>query len=195
MGKKLQGQVKELTAGVAEAELGRDEARASAGAADAKANELGVAVDEGKVALTQSDRARKLAESEKNENTDRLVELQALYTAAANGKRKADDDFHALHEEMEELENAAQAGTEKAAKAAVDVGRLAADLASANAATANAENRVESSRSRWPIYNYNWKKSSRAAVAVSNPRSEASSSKSWSSKATSTRKRAERPTC
>merc|ERR1739838_659324 len=139
MGKKLQGQVKELTAGVAEAELGRDEARASAGAADAKANELGVAVDEGKVALTQSDRARKLAESEKNENTDRLVELQALYTAAANGKRKADDDFHALHEEMEELENAAQAGTEKAAKAAVDVGRLAADLASANAATANAE--------------------------------------------------------
>merc|ERR1712050_706308 len=115
--RKLQATIKELTAAVAEETAGRDAARDAALKADARSNELAIACDEARVALEQSERARKLAEGLTNENSDRLNELQALYAAAASAKRKVDDDYHALQDEMEELENAASAAEDKAARA------------------------------------------------------------------------------
>jgi len=137
--RKLQGSIKELSAAVADETAGRDAAREGALKADAKANELAIACDEARVALEQSERARKLAETLTNENSDRLNELQALYGAAAAAKRKVDDDYHALQDEIEELENAASAADDKAARAAGEVARVQAELNGALAGTANAE--------------------------------------------------------
>merc|ERR1712168_1207794 len=137
--RKLQATIKELTAAVAEETAGRDAARDAALKADARSNELAIACDEARLALEQSERARKLAEGMTNENSDRLNELQALYAAAASAKRKVDDDYHALQDEMEELENKASAAEDKAHKAGAELGRVAADLAAVQLSTANAE--------------------------------------------------------
>ena len=56
----------------------RDESRDAITRAERRANELAVQLDESRVALEQTERQRKLAETEKNENIDRLVELQAM---------------------------------------------------------------------------------------------------------------------
>merc|ERR1711951_141973 len=95
--------------------------------------------DEARVAVEQSDRARKIAEGEKSDHLDRIQELQTLYNNAANGKRKAEGDFHALQEEIVELENESKAGEEKIAKAMAEVQRVMGDLSAAHEAAQNSD--------------------------------------------------------
>ena len=137
--KKLQMQIKELQQMVDDEVQGRDDARDAAIRADRRANELAVQSDEQRVALEASERARKAAESEKVESSDRLAELQAMYNNAANGKRKAENDYHSLQEEVEELENDAKASEDKAARAMAEVARLISELNNATEGTGNAE--------------------------------------------------------
>ena len=113
--------------------------RDSASRSERRANDLAVQLDEARVALEQSDRARKLAENEKTENADRVVELQAMYNNVSNAKRKAEGDYHALQEEIEELENEAKAGEEKAQRAMAEVARLIGELNSAQETTSTVE--------------------------------------------------------
>lgn len=61
--------------------------------AERRANELAVQLDEARVALEQTDRARKLAESDKSSHLDRIGELQSMYNGAVNAKRKAEGKF------------------------------------------------------------------------------------------------------
>ena len=56
----------------------RDESRDAINRAERRANELAVQLDESRVALEQTERQRKLGETEKNEHVDRLAELQAM---------------------------------------------------------------------------------------------------------------------
>merc|ERR1711977_737486 len=86
--KKLQLQIKDLQSMVDEEVQGRDDARDAAIRADRRANELAVQADEQRVALEAAERAR-----------------------------KAENDFHSLQEEVEELENDAKAAEDKAARA------------------------------------------------------------------------------
>jgi myosin heavy subunit len=137
--KKLQLQIKDLQQMVDDEVQGRDDARDAAIRADRRANELAVQADEHRVALEASERARKAAEGEKVESSDRLAELQAMYNNAANGKRKAENDFHSLQEEVEELENDAKAAEDKAARAMAEVARLISELNNASEGTGNAE--------------------------------------------------------
>jgi len=137
--KKLQAQIKELQQMVDDEVQGRDDARDAAIRADRRANELAVQADEQRVALEAAERARKAAEGEKVETSDRLAELQAMYNNAANGKRKAENDFHALQEEVEELENEAKAAEDKAARAMAEVARMITELNNATEGTGNAE--------------------------------------------------------
>jgi len=137
--KKLQLQIKDLQQMVDDEVQGRDDARDAAIRADRRANELAVSADENRVALESAVRAAKAAESEKVETSDRLAELQAMYNNAANGKRKAENDFHALQEEVEELENDAKASEDKAARAMAEVARLISELNNASEGTGNAE--------------------------------------------------------
>merc|ERR1711962_670813 len=137
--KKLQLQIKDLQQMVDDEVQGRDDARDAAIRADRRANELAVSADENRGALESAVRAAKQAESEKVETSDRLAELQAMYNNAANGKRKAENDFHALQEEVEELENEAKAAEDKAARAMAEVARLITELNNATEGTGNAE--------------------------------------------------------
>jgi len=129
--KKLNSQAKELMLAIEEETIGRDSAKASAVAAEKRANELAILVDESGLALEQSERARKLAESTAADTADRLAEVEGLYNAIAEGKRKAENDYFALQDELEALEEAVQSSDAKVAKAQADVARAEADLASA----------------------------------------------------------------
>ena len=113
--------------------------RDSASRSERRANDLAVQLDEARVALEQADRARKLAENEKTENADRVAELQAMYNNVLNAKRKAEGDYHALQEEIEELENEAKAGEEKGQRAMAEVARLIGELNSAQETTSTVE--------------------------------------------------------
>ena len=113
--------------------------RDSASRSERRANDLAVQLDEARVALEQADRARKLAENEKTENADRVAELQAMYSNVLNAKRKAEGDYHALQEEIEELENEAKAGEEKGQRAMAEVARLIGELNSAQETTSTVE--------------------------------------------------------
>jgi len=118
---------------------GRDECRDQTLKAERRANELAVQLDETRVSLEQTLRAKKKSDAEKDDHKDRIAELQALYNNAASGKRKAEADFHRLQKEIEELENEAKAGDEKAAKAAEEIAKVMGDLKAANEATSNTE--------------------------------------------------------
>ena len=67
------------------------------------------------------ERARKLAENERNENNDRVHELSSQVQALQNAKRKVEGDFHSVQEEIEELENEARAAEDRANKALAEV--------------------------------------------------------------------------
>merc|ERR1712183_632148 len=92
--KVLQIQNKDLAAQLATESEGRATARDAAIAADQRANELTTINDEQRVALESADRARKAAEHDKLEATDRLADIQDMYNKAATAKRNAENDFH-----------------------------------------------------------------------------------------------------
>merc|ERR1712183_1054073 len=111
--KVLQIQNKDLAAQLATESEGRATARDAAIAADQRANELTTINDEQRVALESADRARKAAEHDKLEATDRLADIQDMYNKAATAKRNAENDFHTLQSEVDEIENGAKAAEEK----------------------------------------------------------------------------------
>jgi len=137
--KKLTSQAKDLTLAIEEETIGRNAAKASAAAAEKRANELALLVDEGGLAVEQSERARKMAEAAAADAADRLAEVEGLYNAVADGKRKAENDYFALQDELESLGDAAAAADGKVAKAQAEVARVEADLLAARDATATAE--------------------------------------------------------
>ena len=67
---------------------GRDDSRDSTTRAERRANDLAVQLDEARVALEQTERARKLAENEKMESIDRLNELQGLLFLLSQSEAK-----------------------------------------------------------------------------------------------------------
>ena len=117
--------------------------RDSASRSERRANNLTVQLDEVRVALEQSDLARKLAENEKTENTDCVAKLQAMYNSVSNAKRKTEGDYHALQEGIEELENEAKAGEEKAQRAMAEVARITGKLNSAQETTSTVKKNLE----------------------------------------------------
>jgi len=137
--KKLTSQAKELTLAIEEETISRDSAKAASAEAEKRANEMAVMVDESGLALEQSERARKLAESAISDVADRLAEVEELYNVVAAGKKKAEDDFFALQDDIDNLEEAGKASEAKAAKAAMDVARAEDDLAAALAKASSAE--------------------------------------------------------
>merc|ERR1712183_1100756 len=103
------------------------------------ANELAIQNDEQRIALESAKRGQKTAEADKLEATDRLVDLQDMYNTASSAKRSAENDFHALQGEVDELENSAKSAEEKAARAGAEVAKLLAELANVTDGASNAE--------------------------------------------------------
>ena len=69
----------------------------------------------------QAERSRKLAENERNENAERVAELQNQIQSLLNAKRKVEGDFHAMQEEVEVLENEARSAEDRANKSLAEV--------------------------------------------------------------------------
>jgi len=70
---------------------------------------------------------------------DRVAELEVFYNNAVSAKRKAENDYHGLHEEIEAIENNAKASEDKAVKAMNEVARLVSELNNSHESALNAD--------------------------------------------------------
>jgi len=137
--KRLQAQITQLSLAVDDETAARDSAKAASVAAERRANELSIAVDEARLALEQSERARKAAETVAADTTDRLAEVEGLYNTVADGKRKAENDYFALQDDIQALEEAANSADAKVARANAEVVRAMEDLANTQGNAAASE--------------------------------------------------------
>merc|ERR1712212_781353 len=158
----LQIQNKDLAAQLATESEGRATARDAAIAADQRANELTTVNDEQRVALESADRARKAAEHDKLEATDRLADIQDMYNKAATAKRNAENDFHTLQSEVDEIENG-----EKAARPVPRSPNSSPNSPTYRTAPAAPRRRVPPSPNRTTTSRRDWKKPNPAAAAPS----------------------------
>lgn len=62
-----------------------------------------------------------------------------LYNNAASGKRKAEADFYAVQEEIEDIENEAKAAEDKAVKAMAEVARMMGEMNNIQESAMNAD--------------------------------------------------------
>merc|ERR1712142_1419572 len=80
--------------------------------------------EETRAALESNERARKMAESEVLDITDRVSALTAQNNALANAKRKGDNELELAKGEMEEILVAAKSAEERARKSVAEASRM-----------------------------------------------------------------------
>merc|ERR1712142_61036 len=80
--------------------------------------------EETRAALESNERARKMAESEVLDITDRVSALTAQNNALVNAKRKADNELELAKGEMEEILVAAKSAEERARKSVAEASRM-----------------------------------------------------------------------
>ena len=73
------------------------------------------------LSLLQADKARKDAQSESQENADRLKDLQDQFNSLSLEKRRIEGDLMSLQSEVKDLEDEVRAAEEKASKAESEV--------------------------------------------------------------------------
>jgi len=137
--KRLAAQIKDLTAALDEESRAKDDARDAAQLAGRKANDANAAVEEIRLAFEQAERAKKLAQAEAADAAARASDVSATLNHISAAKRKAEGDYHALQDEIDELENDKYAAQDKANKAASELAKVVNELAAAQNATAAAE--------------------------------------------------------
>merc|ERR1712042_408246 len=103
--KRLAAQIKDLTAALDEESRAKDDARDAAQLAGRKANDANAAVEEIRLAFEQAERAKKLAQAEAADAAARASDVSATLNHISAAKRKAEGDYHALQDEIDELEN------------------------------------------------------------------------------------------
>ena len=128
-----------------EEQRGRDDARDAAARADRKAGELSSELEDLRnqleqvwkllpgmrswflwftifqITCLQADRARRAADQERSEATDRVNELGNQVNGLQQSKRKLDGQVNTMQEELDDAENEAKAADERAKKAAAEV--------------------------------------------------------------------------
>jgi len=137
--KRLAGQIKDLTGALDEESRAKDDARDAAGLAGRKAADSAAAVEEIRLAFEQAERAKKLAQAEAADAVTRAGDVASTLNHISAAKRKAEGDYHALQDEIDELENDKYAAQDKANKAASELAKVINELAAAQNATAAAE--------------------------------------------------------
>ncbi|XP_055509685.1 myosin-4 [Leucoraja erinacea] len=85
-------------------------------------------IEELRAALEQTDRARKIAEQELIDVTERVQLLHSQNTSLINTKKKLDADLNHIQSEMEETIQEARNADEKAKKAITDAAMMAEEL-------------------------------------------------------------------
>merc|ERR1712055_1232946 len=122
--KKVQGQLRELQQHIVA------EAREAYGASERRANVLAGEIEELRTQLEAAERARKSAEGELHEASDRIAELSGSNASLAAAKRKLEMDVQAMQTDLEDQGNELRAADEQSKKAMGDAARLAEELRS-----------------------------------------------------------------
>merc|ERR1711872_156377 len=104
------------------------EFREQYGIAERRANALHGELEESRVLLEQSDRARRQAENDLAEAHEQMNTLSSENGLLTINKRKLEGDLHTLHADLDEMLNEVKHSEEKSKKAMVDAARLADEL-------------------------------------------------------------------
>merc|ERR1712002_327813 len=128
--KKVQGQLRELQQHIEEEQRAVAEARDAYGASERRANVLAGEIEELRTQLEAAERARKSAEGELHEASDRIAELSGSNASLAAAKRKLEMDVQAMQTDLEDQGNELRAADEQSKKAMGDAARLAEELRS-----------------------------------------------------------------
>ena len=73
------------------------------------------------IIILQADKARKDAQSESQENADRLKDLQDQFNSLNIEKRRIEGDLMSLQSELKDIEDEVRAAQERASKAESEV--------------------------------------------------------------------------
>merc|ERR1719516_430591 len=118
--KKYLGEIKELQTAVEDEQRAREEAREAYNMSERRCNMLTSELEEMRVALEASDRAKKAAEG--------IQELTGQNAMLAGAKRKLEQDLQAMQADMDDAITELKNTEEKAKKAAGDAANLAEEL-------------------------------------------------------------------
>merc|ERR1711874_216807 len=128
--KKLHVDYNETQNRVTEQQRIASEFRDQYGIAERRANALHGELEESRVLLEQSDRARRQGESDLADAHEQMNTLSSENGLLTVAKRKLEADLHTLHADLDEMLNEVKHSEEKAKKAMVDAARLADELRS-----------------------------------------------------------------
>ncbi|KAJ8036908.1 Myosin heavy chain, striated muscle [Holothuria leucospilota] len=128
--KKLQQQIKDMQAMLDDETRAREDLRDQYQLTERRCVMLLSQVEETQTLQEQTDRARKAAENEVADLSDRVSELTANNNTLASQRRKAEQELQTAQAELEDAINEARNNEEKAKKAITDSTRLADELRS-----------------------------------------------------------------
>ncbi|XP_053723705.1 myosin, heavy chain 7B, cardiac muscle, beta a isoform X1 [Synchiropus splendidus] len=126
--RNLQIQVKDVQLELDETVHKNEELKEQVAVTERRNNLLSSEVEELRALLEQNDRARKLAEHELLESTERVNLLHAQNTGLINHKKKLESDISSLSAEMEDAVQECRNAEEKARKAITDAAMMAEEL-------------------------------------------------------------------
>merc|ERR1739838_167700 len=125
LSKKLQVTIKEMQDLIDDEARNREELREQFSIQERKLTIVMSELDETRNALEANERARKQAENELLEVTDRVNNLSAQNSALSSARRKLETESEQMHAELDEALAEAKAADERAKKAVSDAGKMA----------------------------------------------------------------------
>merc|ERR1719415_268140 len=128
MVKKLQVTIKEMQDQMDEDQRNHEELREQFSIQERKLSIVMSELDETRNALEANERARKQAEAELLEVTDRVNGLSAQNSALSSARRKLETESEQMRAELDEALAESKAADERAKKAVADAGRMAEEL-------------------------------------------------------------------
>ncbi|XP_077979909.1 myosin-7-like isoform X2 [Glandiceps talaboti] len=126
--KKLQQQMKDMQSMLEEESRAREEIREQYQASERRNNTMQGELEDLRAAFEQSDRARRSAENELIDASDRVNEMSTQISTLNSIKRKLEAEVGGLHTELDEAFNEARNNEERAKKAITDCVRIAEEL-------------------------------------------------------------------
>jgi len=126
--KKFQVQISELNSAIETETRHGQEAKEQHLAAERRAIVLAGELEELRTQLESAERARKAAEGELHEASDRVSDLSSSVQSISAHKRKLENDIQAMHADLEDHHNELKAAEDNAKRAMADAARLAEEL-------------------------------------------------------------------
>merc|ERR1712170_333654 len=126
--KKYQLQVRDAQAKVDAESQAKSAAADNKVTADRKSAAMANALEESRALLETADRQRRGAEQELADTNETRADLSNVNQSIAAARRKLESEYNQLNSDLDEMTNEARLSEEKAARAMVDVARLADEL-------------------------------------------------------------------